>query len=204
MHLRDSLLSLSSDGFEGLIFDLDGTLVDSMPAHYKAWCEALDDQGAPGVFPEDVFYAMGGRPTRDIVEALNRAHGLSLDQCAVSKSKKGFFLKNLDQIELIGEVADIAQEYRDKVPLAIATGGGRVVVDKTLQKLGISSWFDAVVTASDVAHGKPSPDIFLEAARQIKVMPDRCVVFEDAEPGVVGARAAGMEVILIPDRLRIH
>jgi beta-phosphoglucomutase-like phosphatase (HAD superfamily) len=61
-------LKLPTSDYKALIFDLDGTLVDSMPVHFKAWCKALKDQGHGDVFPEDVFYAMGGRPTRDIVE----------------------------------------------------------------------------------------------------------------------------------------
>ena len=67
-------LKIPQPDYKALIFDLDGTLVDSMPAHFKAWCKALEDQGQPGVFPEDVFYAMGGRPTRDIVEVLSLIH----------------------------------------------------------------------------------------------------------------------------------
>ena len=196
-------LQSPTPGFKALIFDLDGTLVDSMPAHFKSWCQALRKQGHQGVFPEDVFYAMGGRPTRDIVETLNGEQDLGLDADAVAYAKKKAYLKNLDAIELIPEVADVARAYRGKVPLAIASGGSRDVVEKTLQKLGISDWFDEVVTATDVKNGKPAPDIFLEAAARLDVDPKDCVVYEDARPGIVAAREAGMEVIVVPTPLHL-
>ncbi len=78
-------INFPKNGFEGLIFDLDGTLVDSMPAHFAAWCEALESCGAAGVFQEDVFYAMGGRPTQDIVRELNSEYDLRLDPEAASR-----------------------------------------------------------------------------------------------------------------------
>lgn len=201
--MSDFELTLPSFDYKALIFDLDGTLVDSMPAHFKAWCIALKKQGHQGVFPEDVFYAMGGRPTRDIVEVINGEQNLHLDPNEVAYAKKIAFLKNLDSLELIPEVARIAEAHRGKVPMAIATGGGRVVVEKTLQHLGISDWFDEVVTANDVENGKPAPDVFLEAASRLGVDPKDCLVFEDARSGIIAARAAGMEVVAVPTHLHL-
>lgn len=190
--------------FKALIFDLDGTLVDSMPAHFQAWCAALSEHGAPSVFPEDVFYAMGGRPSRDIVKILNGEHGLKLDPEAVAQSKKKHFLTMLDQIELIDDVIGFAEEQRGKVPMAVASGGSREVVEKTLQVLEISDWFDEVVTSDDVEHGKPAPDIFFEAAERLGVEPHDCVVFEDATPGIEAAREAGMDVVVVPTSLHLE
>ncbi|MDA7656767.1 HAD family phosphatase [bacterium] len=189
--------------YKALIFDLDGTLVNSMPEHFKAWCKALEDQGQPGVFPEDVFYAMGGRPTRDIVEVINGEQGLRLDADQVASSKKRHYLKNLSLVELIPSVAKIAEENRGKVPLAVASGSSREVVEKTLQVLGISDWFDEVVSSNEVPNGKPAPDVFLEAASRIGIAPEDCVVFEDARSGIIAARAAGMEVVVVPTHLHL-
>ena len=174
-----------------------------MPAHFKAWCKALEDQGQPGVFPEDVFYAMGGRPTRDIVEVINGEQGLRLDADQVASSKKRHYLKNLSLVELIPSVAKIAEENRGKVPLAVASGSSREVVEKTLQVLGISDWFDEVVSSNEVPNGKPAPDVFLEAASRIGIAPEDCVVFEDARSGIIAARAAGMEVVVVPTHLHL-
>lgn len=196
-------LKIPSSDYKALIFDLDGTLVDSMPTHFKSWCTALKKQGHQGVFAEDVFYAMGGRPTRDIVEIINGEQDLHLDPDAVAYAKKKAFLKDLDSLELIPEVAKIAEEHRGKVPMAVASGGGRVVVEKTLQHLGISDWFDEVVTANDVTNGKPAPDVFLETALRLGVDPKDCVVFEDARSGIIAARAAGMQVVAVPTHLHL-
>ena len=191
-------LKLPSNGFDAVIFDCDGTLVDSMPAHFEAWCDALAIHGAGGVFKEDVFFAMGGRPTMDIVVELNDEYNLKLDPIAVAFAKREAFLKRLHSVTLIDEVAEFARSLRGKMPLGIATGGSRMVIEKTLKAVGISDWFDEVVTAEDVAEGKPAPDIFLRAAKLLGVQPSRCLVLEDAPAGILSAQRAGMQVIAVP------
>ena len=193
--------SFPPDGFDAVIFDCDGTLVDSMPAHFEAWCEALALYGAGGVFREDVFLAMGGRPTRDIVVDLNDEYDLHLDPAAVAFAKREAFLKRLETVTLIDEVAAFAQSLRGKVPMAIASGGSRMVVEKTLRVVGVSDWFDEVVTADDVTEGKPAPDIFIKAAHLLGVGPAKCLVLEDAPAGILAAQRAGMQVIAIPSPL---
>jgi len=197
-------IDFPKDGFEAVIFDCDGTLVDSMPAHFDAWCEALASYGAGGIFKEDVFFAMGGRPTKDIVVDLNSEYGLKLDPSTIALAKREAFLKKLHMLEFIEEVADFARSLRGRVPLAVASGGSRYVVEKTLRLLDCSDWFDEVVTADDVVNGKPSPDIFLHAAKLLGVAPEKCLVIEDAPPGVLAAQAAGMKVITIPMPLALR
>lgn len=194
-------LGLSADGFEAVIFDCDGTLVNSMPMHFEAWCEALEFYGAANVFQEDVFYAMGGRPTTDIVAELNDEYGLKLDPAAVAMKKRESFLTKLDRLDLIDEVADFARSLRGKLPMAIATGGTRLVIEKSLQALEVSDWFDEVVTADEVAVGKPAPDIFLKAAALLGVAPEKCLVLEDAPAGIMAAQQAGMTVVAVPTPL---
>jgi HAD superfamily hydrolase (TIGR01509 family) len=172
-----------------------------MPAHFEAWCEALALHGAGGVFKEDVFFAMGGRPTRDIVVELNDEYDLRLDPEAVALAKREAFLKRLASITLIDEVAAFAEGLRGKVPMAIASGGSRMVVEKTLAILGVSDWFDEVVTADDVTEGKPAPDIFLKAARLLGVQPSKCLALDDAPAGILSAQRAGMQVIAVPSPL---
>lgn len=193
--------SFPTDGFDAVIFDCDGTLVDSMPAHFDAWCEALAIHGAGGIFKEDVFFAMGGRPTRDIVVELNDEYNLHLNPEAVAFTKREAFLKRLHTLVLIDEVAAFAKSLRGKIPMAIASGGTRMVIEKTLQRVNISDWFDEVITADDVPEGKPAPDVFLRAARLLGVDPARCLVLEDAPSGILAAQRAGMQVIAIPSPL---
>lgn len=169
-----------------------------MPAHFEAWCEALALYGAGGVFKEDVFFAMGGRPTLDIVVELNDEYNLRLDPVSVAQAKRECFLKRLHTITLIEEVARFAEGLRGRVPMAIATGGSRHVIEKTLKIVGVSDWFDEVVTADDVSEGKPAPDIFLKAANLLGVDPTKCLALEDAPAGILAAQRAGMQVIAIP------
>ncbi len=198
-----SSLDIPDDGYDAVIFDLDGTLVDSMPAHFAAWCEALAKHDAPRVFPEDVFYAMGGRPTKDIVKELNGECGLKLDPEEVAVDKRKAFLRHLDDVVIIDDVVAFAESLRGKMPMAIATGGTRIVAEKTLQAVGLSDLFDEVVTANDVVCGKPAPDIYLEAASRLEIAPERCLVFEDAPAGMMAAQSAGMTVVCVPAPLRV-
>ena len=197
-------LDIPEDGYDAVIFDLDGTLVDSMPVHFAAWCDALGKHHPVNVFPEDVFYAMGGRPTTDIVKEINGEFGLHLDAETVAVDKRNAFLANLDQIEVIDEVVEFARSLRGKIPMAIASGGSRMVVEKTLQAAGLSDLFDEVVTANDVSCGKPAPDIYLEAATRLEIAPAKCLVLEDAPAGIMAAQSAGMQVVCVPAPVKVH
>lgn len=197
-------LKIPLSGFKAVIFDLDGTLVDSMPVHFEAWCEALVKNGAPkDVFPEDVFYSMGGRPTKDIVKEINGEFNLDLDPEAISMAKRAAFMSKLDSVELNEDVVAFAKSLRGKMPLGIATGGSRLVVEATLSALGLSDLFDEVVTADDVKCGKPAPDIYLDAASRLEVEASDCLVLEDAAPGIMAAQSAGMTVVTVPAAMHI-
>jgi len=201
---RFATLEIPEDGYDAVIFDLDGTLVDSMAVHFSAWCDALAKHHAGNIFPEDVFYAMGGRPTKDIVKELNGECGLHLDAEAVAVDKRAAFLKNINKVEVIEEVVDFARSLRGKMPMAVASGGSRLVVEKTLQAAGLSDLFDEVVTANDVKCGKPAPDIFLETAARLEIAPERCLVLEDAPAGIMAAQSAGMQVVCVPAPVKMH
>lgn len=193
------------NGYDAVIFDCDGTLVNSMPAHFEAWCQALAMHGAAGIFREDVFLAMGGRPSTDIVEELNSEYGLKLDPDSIAAVKREIFLKQLGTITLIDEVANFARSLqRRRIPMAIATGSNRMTVEKTLQAVGVSDWFEEVVSCEDVAAGKPAPDVFLRAAELLRVAPARCLALEDAPAGILAAQRAGMQVIAIPSAIIVN
>jgi HAD superfamily hydrolase (TIGR01549 family) len=178
-------------GTTGLIFDCDGTLADTMPAHYKAWTAMLGRHGIP--FPEPRFYAMGGIPTAQIIRILAAEHGVALtDLEAMVFEKERGFLTYLDAVTLIEPVAAVAAAHRGKLPIAVASGGYRETITRTLDRLAIREWFDAVVTAEDTPRHKPEPDVFLEAARRLGVAAAGCVVFEDTDIGLEAARRAGM------------
>jgi beta-phosphoglucomutase-like phosphatase (HAD superfamily) len=194
-------LNFPENGFEAVIFDCDGTLVDSMPWHFRAWCEALETFGTRHMFQEDVFLSMGVRPTTDIVVELNGEFGLQLDAEAVAFEKRRVFMRCLERIEPIDEVVGFARKWRGRVPLGVASGGQRMVVEKTLQAAGLSDLFDEVVAAEDVSAGKPAPDLFMEAASRLGVKPENCLVLEDAPAGITAAQLAGMKVLTVPSPL---
>ena len=177
----------------GLVFDCDGTIADTMPAHYRAWLEALGPHGVE--FPEALFYEMGGIPTPKIIEILNERHGHSMPVLETAHYKESLFEKLIPEVLPIEPVVNVIREYDGKLPMAVATGGFRKICRQTLSVLGLLDKFAAIVTAEDVQHGKPAPDIFLEAARRLGVEPRLCLAFEDANLGVQAAEAAGMAVI---------
>lgn len=178
------------DNVAALIFDCDGTLADTMPAHYRAWIEVLTPYGL--VFPEERFYSLGGMPSHRIVELLCAEQGVRVDYAHIAREKEARFVAQLDQIQPITAVVDIARDQRHRLPLAVASGGFRTIITRILSQLGIGSWFQTVVTAEDTERHKPDPDVFLEAARRLNVLPHRCVVYEDTDLGMEAARRAGM------------
>ncbi len=179
--------------YNALIFDCDGTLADTMPSHYQAWRAALQARNAD--LEEAMFYSMAGWPTSDIIQKLNRDFGYDLDVSETHHDKEARYVQTLASAMEITAVADIARAHQGKVPMAVASGGIRPVVLQTLEAVGLSSLFDIIVTAEDVARGKPAPDMFLLAAAKMKMPPEGCVVYEDGEPGIQAARAAGMRVV---------
>ena len=176
-----------------MVFDCDGTIADTMPLHYEAWVAALGEFGVE--FPEALFYEMAGIPTARIIEILNERHGHAMPVRETADYKESLFEKTIPRVRPVAPVVKVIEAYSGKLPMAVATGATRAICTKTLTALGLVGHFGAIVTADDVARGKPAPDIFLEAARRIGVGPDRCVVFEDGDLGIEAARAAGMGVV---------
>ena len=177
----------------GLIFDCDGTLVDTMPLHFLAWVKALDKVGLH--FPEERFYSFAGAPTRTIIEIISKEQGIPVDAQAIAVDKEHIYVESLEKLEPIHSVIEIARREKGKRKLAVASGGWKRVVKQSLTVVGIEDLFDAIVGADDVIHGKPAPDVFLKAAELIGIPPENCLVYEDGDMGIVAAKAANMPVI---------
>ena len=195
-------LSIPAGDFEGFIFDCDGTLADTMPIHYRAWVRAFKDFKTSFVFSEDKFYSMGGISTSKIVDVLNKENGTDYDNEKIARRKEIIFMETLPGVRPIQPVCDFARRaVADGFPVAVASGGFPRVVKRTLELIDIYDLFkDRVVTPDMVERGKPDPDIFLYAAKLMSITPEKCLVFEDAAPGIEGARAAGMQVVVVPSR----
>jgi len=178
---------------DALLFDCDGTLADTMPAHYRAWLSVTGSHGI--AFDEDRFYALGGRPTSDILASLAREAGIEIDLDHGVKMKEESFLAQLAHVQAIDPVVDVVRRSRGRIPLAVVTGGYRHVCQQILDHVGIGDAFVTIVASEDTSRHKPDPDPFLEAARRLGARPERCVVWEDSDLGISAARAAGMEWI---------
>lgn len=183
----------SFDAYAGLIFDCDGTLVDTMPAHFVAWTATASKYGL--TFPEDRFYEWGGVPAPTIVRTLADEQGVSLDADAVADEKERLYTESLDSLQPVHAIVEVARRHRGKMPMAVATGAHQWVAGHSLSIVGIADWFDCVVTFEDVARPKPAPDTYLEAARRLGLPPGDCLAFEDTDLGMQSARDAGMDVI---------
>jgi beta-phosphoglucomutase-like phosphatase (HAD superfamily) len=177
---------------QALIFDCDGTLADTMPLHYLAWQQTM--QAVSGDFPEKLFYDLAGASNEKIVTTLNQTFGYQFDVPTLGRDKDERYLNFVTQAKPIEPVVAIARQYKGRLPMAVATGGTPTLVRSTLAAIGLSDFFEAIVTAHDVAHPKPAPDIFLECARRLGIAPEYCHVFEDADLGIEGAKRAGMTV----------
>lgn len=195
-------LEIPPGDFAATIFDLDGTLIDSMPVHYRAWDAAMRDFGLKERLDEDYFYALGGMPTTRVAELFGQRYGLTFDPREAMEHKERLYLGMISGVEPIAPVVAYAKAAAARQPVAVATGGMPDVAEASLRALGLRELFGIVVTPVDVApgRGKPAPDMFLLAAAKMRVAPERCLVFEDAEPGIVGATAAGMTTVRVPSR----
>lgn len=178
-----------------IIFDCDGTLADTMPSHFESWLQTVRRYGME--LSEDEFYAMGGWPTWSVADhLLTRTQprpAVTADQIVIEK--ESLFELTLSQVVPIEPVVDVARRHHGEFPMAVASGGLRRIVDAILQHLQIHEMFDTIVTCEDVTRHKPEPDIYLEAARRLNVEPQLCLAYEDTDPGVQAAYAAGMQVV---------
>lgn len=189
-------LDLPEHPFKAYIFDCDGTIADTMPLHFQAWTRALDELG--GCFPEELFYSWGGKPTYVIIEQLNAKFGTALDPIPTAQIKESYFEALIPEVLPIEPVVALVKQFHGTAPMAVASGGHREIVIKTLEALELMPYFETIVGMEDVERGKPAPDPFLEAARRLGVNPEDCLVFEDSPTGIEAARAAGMQYVFIP------
>jgi len=178
---------------KGLIFDLDGTLADTMPVHFMAWRNASAKYGID--FTPDLFKQLAGIPLYPTVEKLNQMYGKAIDPKEMGDMKEAEFEKKMHLTPEIKVVTDLVREYHGKIPMAVGTGGSRRLSQKSLDIIGLSGYFDILVTSEDVTNFKPHPETFLKCAELMGVAPEDCEVFEDGLLGIQAARTAGMMVV---------
>ena len=196
------ILDLPERDFDGYIFDCDGTLVDSMPLHFKAWSASFVHHSAPWEWSEDEFYANAGVPDRITVMELNTRFGANLCPDLVHEYKAEWYARHLHEIEAVVAVADLARRYHaEGRKISVASGSDISLVAPSLERAGLLDLFEIIITPADVVHGKPAPDMFFLAAERMGVIPAECLVFEDGQAGIDAANAAGMQSVFVPSRL---
>jgi HAD superfamily hydrolase (TIGR01509 family) len=182
---------------QALIFDCDGTLVDTPTVYAKAWQAAFTDVGQN--MDPAWYHERAGMSEYVLLDAFEKERGVKLRRQHVVQVMRRSALQGMEAVTEISMIADIARQNRGHKPMAVASGGPEIVVMSSLRATGLLPLFDTVVTIDAVELAKPAPDLFLEAARRLDVDPVRCLVFEDSPQGVEAAHAAGMPVIDVND-----
>lgn len=180
---------------EALIFDLDGTLADTMPLHVEAWMRTGNYFDTP--ITAEMINRLNGTPTLQVVDELNKLYGWSLipELVRAYKDKQyGEIANKSGPIRPIKPIYDLAKSAHGHYPMAIGTGSTKKNAYRALREMGVENWFDAVITADDVVHPKPRPDTFLLCAELMDTDPSVCQVFEDGPMGLLAAERAGMIV----------
>ena len=178
--------------YDALIFDMDGTLVESGPLHEVAWTQTLNEFGLPIVKP--LMRALCGVPTKETLEIIAAKTGTALRTSVeeMNDFKEAIAKKLMHEYVRPTPIADIARHFYGNKPLAVGTGAYTEEAKAILEICQLDHLFDAIVGADQVTRPKPAPDVFLRAAELLNVAAVRCAVLEDAELGLQAARAANM------------
>ncbi len=175
---------------EALIFDIDGTVLDTLDVHYQAWRETVAPYGID--MTRELFFSVAGQTSRSIAGELNRRFHTAMDPDVVTMAKDQAYIRHAPRIHPFPAILELVHDAQGKYPVAAATNENFGVSNIVLRTCGLSSLFQVLVTADDVERPKPAPDVFLESARRLGVAPTKCHVFEDSPVGLAAAKAAGM------------
>jgi HAD superfamily hydrolase (TIGR01509 family) len=193
--------------YQAIIFDMDGVIIDSEPLHERAYLEIFSEMGyaqTHGINFDDYI----GRTDKALIEDFIAKHNPGCTVQHLSDTKKDRFLQIMrHEAPIFEDLPELAERLAARYPMAVASGSLHPVIDAVLALKNLRQHFKLCVSSSDVAHGKPAPDIFLHTAKLLKVEPRHCCVIEDSPAGVAAARAAAMDVIAITNsvpREKLH
>jgi beta-phosphoglucomutase family hydrolase len=192
--IRIVLRKLKKDSrAKGLIFDLDGTIADTMPIHFIAYRNILREYGVN--FTPEVFATLAGIPAIGTIARINEMYGTNLDPEIFGRLKEDEYERNMVKMKPVGPVVDLIKENNGRLPMAVGTGGYKRLAWKTMEILGLKPYITILVSSEDVKNHKPHPDTFLKCAELMGVEPQYCQVFEDGKLGMEAALKAGMMAV---------
>ncbi|MGQ0286400.1 beta-phosphoglucomutase family hydrolase [Pasteurellaceae bacterium 22721_9_1] len=179
--------------YTALIFDMDGTLIDTMPSHAKAWEKVGEVLGYP--INGDLMYQLGGAPVSVIAKMVMQRYDIPAELLEeIIRLKRAFGFEMVEQNATLLPAFDIVKTYHHQFPMALGTGSHGNMVNLLLDKFNLRPYFDVIVDADQVTHHKPNPETFLRCAELLQVPPQHCLVFEDADFGIQASLNAGMDV----------
>ena len=184
---------------KAFIFDLNGTMIDDMQFHLKAWYHIMNDELGANLSWEAVKKEMYGKNSEVLTRVFgkNRFTTAEMNELSVEKEKR-YQREYIDHLRLIpGLQQFLEQSYALQIPMAIGSAAIMFNIDFVLDNLNIRHFFKAIVSADDVEHSKPHPETYLKAAKQLGMAPQNCLVFEDAPKGVEAAQHAGMPSVVL-------
>jgi HAD superfamily hydrolase (TIGR01509 family) len=195
---KTSLRRTKPGAVRAVIFDLDGTLIDSEENHYESDRILLARRGIAFSREDKAVYV--GRDISEMVRRFRANYGLADDVQSIVDEKNAIYRSlALKSSRLYPPMRTVLEELRGrKLPMAIATGSNASIAGEILESLGVRNFFSMIVSSSEVRKGKPEPDIFLETARRMGAEPPSTMVFEDTRFGVEAALRAGMACVALP------
>ncbi len=178
----------------GVIFDMDGVLIDSYHSHFMSWKQMLKRHGLN--ITEEQFSATFGQTNKDIISKLFPSiRPEEYELLAEEKEKRFREIIKKDFPEMDGASGLIKAIHEAGGLLGIGSSGPLKNIKTVLHLLGAERYFQAIVSGNDIIHGKPHPEVFLKAAKKLGLPPSLCVVIEDAPSGIKAAKAAGCPVV---------
>lgn len=188
--------TIKQNNIEMLIFDCDGTLMDTLYLHYQAWKDSFNEFGYEFINQHEFVEKYAGISGNDMVKEVIKQFNYPIEISDVIAKKRAIFIeKYILQVKPITKTLKIAHQYSSDLKMVVASGGAKEAVIKMLELNNVINLFQQVITFDDIKVGKPAPDIFLKAAIDNNISPNKCLVFEDHHAGFTAAQLAGMHYI---------